>query len=107
MITDRLRTAVDSAADIPPEAQDRLASQIEAWLDALDDALWDQQFADPRSEAVFAKLAVQAQQGPFLLFPTPVDMGDQEGDQEPATGLRWVLAQTLHYPSGFERGLAV
>jgi hypothetical protein len=82
MITDRLRTAVDSAADIPPEAQDRLASQIEAWLDALDDALWDQQFADPRSQAVFAELAVQAQEGPFLPFPTPSDMGDPEPEDE-------------------------
>jgi hypothetical protein len=33
--------------------------------------------------------------GSLNKFPTPVDMGDQEGDQESATGLRWVLAQTL------------
>jgi hypothetical protein len=88
MITDRLRTALDSAADIPPEAQDQLAARIEAWLDALDDALWDQQFADPRSQAVFAGLAAQAQRGPFLPFPTPADMGDPEPEDETQTSER-------------------
>ena len=80
MITERLREAVDSAAEYPPEAQERLAEQIEAWLDALDDALWDQHFADSRSQAVFAEMAAQAQQGPFLPFPAPHDMGDQDDD---------------------------
>ncbi len=80
MITDRLREVVDSVAEYPPETQDRLAEQIEAWLDAVDDALWDQHFADPRSQAVFTEMATQAQQGPFLPFPTPKDMGDQDDD---------------------------
>ncbi|HKV85181.1 MAG TPA: hypothetical protein VJN88_11525 [Ktedonobacterales bacterium] len=83
MLTDRLRAVVDSAADFSPDAQDKLAAQIEAWLDALDDALWDQQFADPRSQAIFAEMAAQAEKGPFLPFPTPEDMGDQEA--EPGT----------------------
>lgn len=82
MLTDPLRAVVDSAADIPTDAQDKLAAQIEIWLDALDDALWDQQFADPRSQAVFAELAAQAEQGPFLPFPTPSDMGDQEAEPD-------------------------
>ena len=81
MITDRLRAAVEDATDIPPEAQDQLAARIEAWLDALDDALWDQQFADPRSQAVFAELAAQAQQGPFLPS-APADMGDPDPEDE-------------------------
>ena len=87
-MTDRLRAAVQSASDIPPVAQDQLAVQIEAWLDALDDALWDQQYADPRSQAVFAELAAQAQEGPFLPFPTPADMGDPEPDTEAETSKR-------------------
>jgi len=81
MMTERLREVVDSAAEYPPEAQERLAEQIEAWLDVLDDALWDQQFADPRSQAVFAEMADRAQQGPFLPFPTPKDMGDQDDEE--------------------------
>ena len=88
MITDRLRAAVDGAADISPEAQDKLAAQIEAWLDALDDALWDQQFADPRSQAVFAELASKAQEGPFLPFPTPADLGDPDVDENTPTAER-------------------
>ena len=83
MITDRLRAVLDNAADYPPETQDQLAVQIDAWLDELDDALWERHFSDLRSEAVFAEMVAAAQQRPFLPFPTPRDMGDEKSAHAP------------------------
>ena len=58
MLTERLKAVVESAAHLPPEAQDALAEQI---ADFLDEAQWDAQFADPRSEAFFARQAEAAE----------------------------------------------
>ena len=75
VLIERLQTVVDHLAQLPAEQQERLAEEIE---DILDEALWDAQFADPRSEAFFDTLVAEAQQRLLRPFPTPADMGDEE-----------------------------
>lgn len=75
MLIERLQTVVDTMAQLAPEQQERLADALE---DVLDEALWDAQFADPRSEAFFDELAAEARRGPLHPFPTPADMGDDD-----------------------------
>ncbi len=75
MLIERLQSVVDLLAQLPSEQQERLAEELE---DIIDEALWDAQFADPRSEAFFDTLVAQAKRGPLLPFPKPADMGDEE-----------------------------
>ena len=75
MLTEKLQSVVNNMAQLPPEQQEKLAEQI---ADILDEALWDAQFADPRSEAFFDELVAEAEQRPLRPFPTPADMGDDE-----------------------------
>jgi hypothetical protein len=79
MLTDRLRAAVGDAAAIPTDAQDQLAARIESWLDALDDALWDQQL-------LTHGVTSSSPSWPLLPFPAPTGMGDPtlEDAKEPA-----------------------
>jgi len=70
---------MDHLSQLPTEDQERLALQIE---EVLDEALWDAQFADPRSEAFFDAMVAEAERGPLLPLPIPADMGDEE----PETG---------------------
>ena len=56
-----LAKAFEAAAQLPEEAQDAIArallAEIEARLDAEDDAKWDALFADPRSEEFLKRMA--------------------------------------------------
>ncbi len=80
MLIERLQIAVDHLSQLTPGQQEDLAEYIE---DILDEARWDAQFADQRSEAFFDKLASDAKRGPLRPLPTPVDLGDPEpGDTE-------------------------
>jgi hypothetical protein len=60
MLIERLQSVVDHLAQFSSEQQERLAEEIE---DIIDEALWDAQFADPRSEAFFDTLVAQAKRG--------------------------------------------
>jgi hypothetical protein len=75
MLTERRKSVMDTAVQLSPGAQDRLAEEIEA---ALDNAIWDAQLADPRSDDVLAALVANAKQQSALPLPTPRDMGDEE-----------------------------
>ncbi len=79
MLIDRLQAVVDSWARLTPEQQERLANEIE---DALDEALWDAQFADPRSEAVFDQWVAEAKASQLQPLPTPADMGDEDPERQ-------------------------
>ena len=83
MLIDRLQTAVEHLSQLTPEQQEQLAEQIE---DILDEALWNAQFADPRSEAFFDELVAEAQRRPLRPLPTPADMGDPEPEDEGGSG---------------------
>jgi hypothetical protein len=79
MLIDRLQAAVEHLSHLTPEQQEQLAEQIE---EVLDEALWNAQFADPRSEAFFDELVADAQRGPLRPLPTPADFGDSESEAE-------------------------
>ncbi|MGH2484449.1 MAG: hypothetical protein ACRDHE_00405 [Ktedonobacterales bacterium] len=74
MLIDRLQAVVDTWSQLSPQQQEQLANDIE---DALDEALWTAQFADPRSDVFFDELVAEATAGPLRPLPTPADMGDE------------------------------
>ena len=48
MLTERLKAAMNSAAQLSPEAQDKVAAQLES---AIANALWDTDLKDPQNDA--------------------------------------------------------
>ena len=66
MLNEKSRAAINEAATLPPEAQEALAAQIEAWLA---DARWDALIEDPRGDSFVAELFQQAKKGPFRSLP--------------------------------------
>lgn len=75
MLTDRLKSAFEHAQKLPPEAQDRIAQEIES---AIDNAVWDAELNDLQCDEALRELIEEAKREPSLPFPTPSDMGDQE-----------------------------
>ena len=78
MLTERLKAALDAVdvvAQLPPDAQNKLAEQIES---AVRNALWDAQLDDPQYDDVIAQMIAEAKQDKRLPFPTPADMGNSE-----------------------------
>jgi len=78
MMTERLKAFVDSASQLPPDAQDKLVEQIEV---ALDNARWDAQMRSEHDLVVLRALAAEARREPKLPFPAPDEM-DQEAEAE-------------------------
>lgn len=68
MITERLRAAVSSAEQLPAQAQDALAAEIER---IINDSHWDVLLSDPRFEGAIEALIAQAEQEEPLPFPKP------------------------------------
>jgi len=57
------------------DGQDGQDTAIEAWLDAMDEALWAGLLAHPGRHWVFTRMAAEATVGPLLLFPCSHDLG--------------------------------
>lgn len=74
-LSERLQAVAELASQLPPEAQDQLAEQIDS---ALENALWDAQLRDPRHLDVLRALADEVRSGPKLPMPTPRDTGDED-----------------------------
>lgn len=68
MIIERLQAAVESAAQLSPEEQDKIAAQLES---AVHNALWDAQLNDPQYDHIIADLIAQAEKEQDLPFPRP------------------------------------
>lgn len=68
MITERLQAAVSRAEQLPKQAQDALASEIER---IINDARWDVLLGDPRFDDALEALIAQAEQEEPLPFPKP------------------------------------
>ena len=68
MITERLKAAVSRAEQLPEQAQDALAAEIER---ILNDARWDALLSDPRFDEAIEALIAQAEQEEPLPFPKP------------------------------------
>ncbi|WIG58045.1 MAG: hypothetical protein OJF49_000790 [Ktedonobacterales bacterium] len=75
MMTERLKTFMELAEQLPPDEQERLIDEIE---DLLDNAQWHALLADPRSGPVLDDLLAEAKRSPKRPWPTPADMGDTE-----------------------------
>jgi hypothetical protein len=74
MLTERLRAVADNAAQLPPEARDRLAEQFAS---VVVNARWDAQVRDPQHLKVLRGLAEEARRGLKLPMPTPRDTSDE------------------------------
>jgi uncharacterized protein (DUF2267 family) len=81
MITERLKAAMSSAAQLPPDAQDKLAAQLES---AIANALWDADLNDPQNDRWLREWIAEVQQDETVDFPTPSPLPN--ADQ--ATGTR-------------------
>ena len=57
-MTPAMQEVMEAISLLQPEAQDELAAFIRAEM--LDEQIWEQLFADPRSEKVLADLAAEA-----------------------------------------------
>lgn len=68
MLTERLKAAVNSAAQLPPDAQEKVATQLE---NAIANALWDADLADPRNDAWLEEWIAEARQDETVEFPEP------------------------------------
>ncbi|HEX6796116.1 MAG TPA: hypothetical protein VF116_00230 [Ktedonobacterales bacterium] len=84
MITERLQAAIESAAQLPAEAQDKVASQLES---AVRNALWDAELNDPQFDQVLDELIARAEAQEPLPFPRPEGWTDEEeGEVEQGHG---------------------
>ena len=77
MLTERLQTAIESAAQLPPAVQDELAAQIE---NAITNAVWDADLADPKNDAWLKEWIEEARQEETVDFPTPRSSATRNGE---------------------------
>lgn len=70
MLTERLSAAIENAAQLPPDMQDKLAAQLES---AIANAQWDADLNDPQNDAWLQEWIVEARQDDVLDFPKPGD----------------------------------
>jgi hypothetical protein len=49
MLSERIRTALERAAQLPADLQEKLAAEIES---AVDNALWDAELRNPRNRGM-------------------------------------------------------
>lgn len=63
MMSEKFRSVIADVEQLPLEVQDKLA-------EAIDDALWQAQFDDPRSGPALDQLIEKAKSGPWLPWPT-------------------------------------
>ena len=70
MMTDHLKALIERIGQLPPDAQQKLAEEIE---DILDDDEWRALLADPRSGSVLDDLIAQAKRSPRRPWPALVD----------------------------------
>lgn len=67
MLIEKLREAVEHAAELPLTEQEQLAAAIDTWLA---EKQWDNALEDPRGDAFVAELMQEAHDGPLYPWPT-------------------------------------
>ncbi len=70
MMTDHMKSLIERIGQLPPDAQQKLAEEVE---DILDDEEWRALLADLRSGPVLDDLISQAKRSPKRPWPTLVD----------------------------------
>ena len=68
MLTERLKAAIESATQLPPDAQEKVAAQLE---NAIANALWDADLNDPENDEWLAEWIEEARQDETVDFPLP------------------------------------
>lgn len=68
MLSERLQAAIQSASQLPPEAQDKVAAQLES---AITNALWDADLNDPDNDKWLSGWVAEARQDDTVDFPSP------------------------------------
>jgi hypothetical protein len=66
MLTERLKAAIESATQLPPDAQDKVAAQLE---NAIANALWDADLNHPENDEWLAEWIEEARQDATLDRP--------------------------------------
>ena len=66
MLSARLKAAIDSAAQLPPDAQEKIAAQLES---ALATALWDADLNDPENDEWLSEWIAEARQDETVDLP--------------------------------------
>jgi hypothetical protein len=83
-LIERVQEALERASSLPPEQQERIATDI---LSVIDNALWDAQLRDPANQAAHDALIAEAlAEGDFQPFPTAEELGVEEPVEEDAAG---------------------
>lgn len=83
-LIERVQEALERAASLPPEQQERVAADI---LSVIDNALWDAQLRDPANQAAHDALIAEAlAEGDFQPFPSAEELGVEEPADEDASG---------------------
>ena len=93
MVTERLKAAMTSAAHLSPEAQDKVAAQLER---AIGSVMWDADLNDPRNDAWLREWIAQARQDETVDFPSPMPVAgaiDSPGRPGSTKSVWHILAQ--------------
>ena len=67
MLIEKLRAAVEHAAELPPTEQEQLAAAIDTWLA---EKQWDDALEDSHGDAFVAELMQEAHDGSLYPWPT-------------------------------------
>lgn len=78
MLSERIKEAMERAAQLPAELQEKLAAEIES---AVDNALWDAELRDPRQRTMHQAMIAEALADLALPMPTARDLGIEENDE--------------------------
>ena len=68
MLSERLQAAISNAAQLPADAQDKVAAELE---NAILNAQWDADLDDPQNDAWLAEWIAEARQEETADFPKP------------------------------------
>jgi hypothetical protein len=71
MLSARLKAAIDSATQLPPDAQEKVAAQLES---AIGNALWDADLNDSENDEWLGERIAEALQDDTVSLPTPDGM---------------------------------
>jgi hypothetical protein len=83
-LLERVQEALERAATLPPDEQERVAADI---LSVIDNALWDAQLRDPANQEAHEALIAQAlAEDDLQPFPTAEELGidDLADDDSPS-----------------------
>jgi hypothetical protein len=79
-MTGKLQEMFERIEQLPQPAQDELTERIEDMLAALEEQAWQDAFADPASDAFFARVETEIEQARQAGSLTPLFPAIEEGE---------------------------